>query len=67
MGTIFLVLEKWFPLLGELAQSENVLCTYIRFQKQNRKEKEEETEQQQTYPFTTKVITLSNYVYTMSP
>ena len=29
---------------------EKVLCTYVRFQKQNRKEKEE-TKQQQTYQF----------------
>ena len=50
-----LLLEKWFPLQGKLAQSlKKVLCMYVRFQKQNRKEKEEETEQQQTYQLTTR-------------
>ena len=41
------------PITGRASSVlENVLCTYVRFQKQNRKEKEEDTEQQQTYHFT---------------
>ena len=46
---------KWFSLQGELAQSlKKFLSTYIKFQRQNRKEKEEETEQKRTYQFTTR-------------
>ena len=29
MGTIFLVLEKWFPLQGERAHSLNFFCLYV--------------------------------------
>ena len=60
--------RKMVPIKGELGQSlKKFLCTYIRLQKQNRKEKEE-TEQQQTYQFIHKVITFStDYKYTTSP
>ena len=38
MGTIFLVLEKWFPLQGQRGHSSYSRC----FQKQNREEGETE-------------------------
>ena len=45
-----IVTRKMVPITGRASSVvEKVLCTYVRFQKQNRKEKEEETEQQQTY------------------
>ena len=41
MGTIFLVLEKWFPLQGELAKSlKKFYVRTLGFKKQNRKKKE---------------------------
>ena len=46
--------RKMVPITGRASSvRENILCTYIMFQKYNRKEKEE-TEQKQTYQFTTK-------------
>ena len=48
------ILEKWFPLQGELAKSFYKFYVMYISQKQNRKEREEETEQKQTYQFTTR-------------
>ena len=51
---IIIISRKMVPTTKRASSFlEIFVCTYVRFQRQNRKEKEEkETEQQQTYKFT---------------
>ena len=48
------ILEKWFPLQGERAQSLKVFNVCMLCLKKKKKNEKEETEQQQTYQFTTR-------------